>query len=290
MQAAPSSDSQCSDPVGSYPLGSYPLGDGDQEQRRLILQSRFVDVLTRDVFAHAGLREGMRVLDVGCGVGDVSLLARTFVGESGSVLGIDRSAESIAVARRRAQSSGARNVEFAQASLEELTSTEPFDALVGRLILLYLPEPAQALRKLLGLLRPGGLVVFQEMDMLSARAVPACTLYARVGAWLCTTFERAGVDVEMGSHLYSTFLHAGLPTPQLLSAAHVGGGESTELFEWLTSTLRSLLPLMEKFGIATPAELQLDSLASRLCAEVSAGGGVVHTPCYVGGWARKPLA
>ena len=240
------------------------------------------------MLARAGLCPGLRVLDVGCGVGDVSLLARTLVGPSGSVLGIDRCAESLGLARHRAQRSGFDNVAFAQVSLEALDLQGPFDALVGRLILLYLPEPAQLLRRLLGLLRPGGLVVFQEMDMRSARAVPSCPLYTRMGSWLCTTFERAGVETEMGSRLYATFLQAGLPAPELHSAAQVAGAEHTELYELLTNTLRSLQPLTEKFGIATRDEQDLDTFASRLRAEVAAGGGVIHAPSYVGAWARKP--
>jgi len=265
----------------------YPLGYSEQEQRRLILQSRLVDPLTREVLARAGLRDGMRVLDVGCGVGDVSLLARSLVGPSGSVLGIDRSAESLELARRRAQSSGLRNVAFAQVSLEALDVMGPFDALVGRLILLYLPEPAQVLRRLLGLLRPGGLVVFQEMDMRSARAVPPSVLYARMGSWLCTTFERAGVETQMGSLLHATFIQAGLPAPELHAAGHVAGAEHPELYELLVDTLRSLLPLTEKLGVATAEELQLDTLASRLRAEIAASGGVIHAPSYVGAWAKK---
>ena len=72
------------------PRRSYVLGHGSDEHRRLILQSRFVGELTEGVFAHAGLAQGMHVLDLGCGAGDVSLLAAAFVGAGGSVLGIDQ--------------------------------------------------------------------------------------------------------------------------------------------------------------------------------------------------------
>jgi ubiquinone/menaquinone biosynthesis C-methylase UbiE len=267
---------------------NYALGYSEQEQRRLMLQSQFVEPLTREVFARAGLGPGMRVLDVGCGVGDVSLLARAFVGESGGVLGVDRSAESLALARWRAQQAGLANVEFAEESLESLTVQGPFDALVGRLILLYLPEPALALQRLVRLVRPGGLVMFQEMDMRTGRAFPDCPLFARAGEWLCATFERAGVDTFMGSRLYSTFRAAGLPEPELLSNGCVAGGERTELYELLAETLRSLQPLTEKLGVATPEEMQLDSLARRLRDKVVAGGGVIYMPSYVGAWVRKP--
>jgi 2-polyprenyl-3-methyl-5-hydroxy-6-metoxy-1,4-benzoquinol methylase len=267
---------------------AYALGDSAEEHRRLMLQSRFVGELTEALFARAGLAEGMRVLDVGCGAGDVSLLARGFVGERGSVLGVDRSAESVALARRRASSAGLHNLSFEESTLDALRGQGPFDALVGRLILLYLPQPAEALQQLARLVRPGGLVIFQEMDIGTGRSLPALPLFQRAGHWITTTFQRAGVDTEMGSRLFTTYRRAGLPAPQLLSAARAVGGDCPELCAWMAGTVASLLPLAEKLGVATRDEVQIETLATRLGEEIVAGGGVVHTPVFVGAWARMP--
>ena len=74
--------------------------------------------LTEDVLVRAGIGPGMRVLDVGCGVGDVSLIAGRLVGPTGSVLGVDRSSEALeAAARRTGQAGQARWVRFAAAEL-----------------------------------------------------------------------------------------------------------------------------------------------------------------------------
>lgn len=275
-------------PSDMSPARDYALGDSAEEHRRLELQSRFIGELTHALFARAGLREGMRVLDVGCGAGDVSFLARSFVGESGSVLGIDRSPDSVAAARRRAESQGWTNVRFEASALEALDEQGPFDALVGRLILLYLPEPSEVLRQLARHVRPGGLVVFQEMDMSTGRSSPELPLYRSIGHWITATFQRAGVEIDMGSRLFRTYRDAGLPPPELLSAARAVGGECPELCAWLAGTLGSLMPLTEKLGVATSAEVQLETLASRLQAAILEGGGVVHTPVYVGAWARTP--
>jgi 2-polyprenyl-3-methyl-5-hydroxy-6-metoxy-1,4-benzoquinol methylase len=145
------------------PRQSYVLGHGSEEHRRLMLQSRFVGELTEAVFARAGLAQGMRVLDVGCGAGDVSLLAAAFVGAGGSVLGIDQSPESVSLARERAKAAGLDNVRFEVARLEELRAGGPFDALVGRLVLLYLKEPAVVLPQLAVRVRPGGFILFIDM-------------------------------------------------------------------------------------------------------------------------------
>ncbi|HTV19787.1 MAG TPA: class I SAM-dependent methyltransferase [Polyangiaceae bacterium] len=274
--------------LGMDETRAYALGDSADEHRRLMLQSRFIDELTEPLFTRAGLAEGMRVLDVGCGVGDVSLLAGRFVGASGSVLGVDRSGDSIDLARRRAASAGLHNLRFEQSALEELHAEGPFDALVGRLILLYLPDPAQVLQQLASLVRPGGLIIFQEMDMLTGRSLPPVPLYERVGHWITTTFQRAGVDIEMGSRLFETYRRAGLPAPQLLSGARAMGGACLELCAWQAGTLGSLLPLAEKLGVCTRDEVQIETLASRIGAEIAAGGGSVHAPVFVGAWSRLP--
>src|SRR2546430_5550796 len=96
----------------------YVLGESDAEFRRLEMQSAFVRDLTEDVLKRAGLRPGMRVLDIGSGIGDVALLAGGLVGPTGSVLGIDRSAAAVETAERRvAQARQHGGIRFAVADL-----------------------------------------------------------------------------------------------------------------------------------------------------------------------------
>ena len=101
---------------------SYALGYSEDEARRLASQAAFLEDLTADVLRRAGIGSGMEVLDLGCGVGDVSVLAARMVGECGAVLGIDRAASSVEMARRRAAALGARNVRFETAELDAFDS------------------------------------------------------------------------------------------------------------------------------------------------------------------------
>ncbi|MET0232817.1 MAG: class I SAM-dependent methyltransferase, partial [Rhodanobacteraceae bacterium] len=204
----------------------YVLGHGSEEHRRLILQSRFIGELTEIVFARAGLAPGMRVLDVGCGAGDVSLLVAAFVGKEGSVLGVDQAPQSVALASERAKAAGLDNVRFEVAQLEAFQKEDTFDALVGRLVLLYLKEPAVVLRQLAERVRPGGVIAFQEMEMTTARAVPEVPLFTQCGRWIVEAFARAGVETSMGSRLYSIFEQAGLPGPEMISGGRVEGSEA----------------------------------------------------------------
>src|SRR6266571_1409689 len=73
----------------------YALGHATGEIERLIEQGRFFGDLTERLFRDAGMRPAMRVLDIGCGMGDVSFLAASLVGPEGAVTGVDRSPEAI---------------------------------------------------------------------------------------------------------------------------------------------------------------------------------------------------
>src|SRR5207248_2771242 len=94
---------------------------------------------TERFFRDAGIGLGQRILDIGSGVGDVAMLAARLVGPSGEVMGIERDTRSIARARARVAEAGLRNVSFMQSDVNQISGGKPFDAAVGRLILMYLP-------------------------------------------------------------------------------------------------------------------------------------------------------
>ncbi len=79
----------------------YVLGRSESEAQRLIRQANFVRPSTERIFRRAGITAGMRVLDVGCGAGDVSFLAAELVGPTGAVVGIDSNPGVLNLARQR---------------------------------------------------------------------------------------------------------------------------------------------------------------------------------------------
>lgn len=270
---------------------TYPLAQGSAETRRMVEQSAFYNGYTGWVLDEAGIGPGMRVLDVGSGAGDVALLAATRVGRSGAVVGIDRDADGLAVARERAQAAGLVQATFREGDAAALDPGEaPFDAVVGRLVLMYQPDPAALLRRLARLLRPGGIVAFQEFDLGagSLRTWPPVPLADRFLAWLTATFGRANVHMRMGPELYGAFRAAGLPAPRLFLAAPMGGGPDWGGYAQAEAVLRSLWPLMQRFGIATADEVDVDTFGRRLRDAVVAGGGVLKMPDLVSAWTRLP--
>jgi len=234
----------------------------------------------------AGLSEGMRVLDVGTGTGDVAFLCASLVGRTGTVTGIDKSAAAIETAAGRARDAGIGNVDFVVSDAADVSFNRSFDAIVGRLVLMHQPDAAGLLRKLARLLTSGGIVAFQEFDISNAKTFPPSPSFAQCLEWIMKAFEKAGTDTRMGPKLHSAFVSAGLPPPAMSLDAGIWGGENNPAAGMVTEVVRSLLPALEKFGIATASAVQVDSLQQRLEHELAVTGGVATTPSLIGAWTR----
>jgi 2-polyprenyl-3-methyl-5-hydroxy-6-metoxy-1,4-benzoquinol methylase len=267
--------------------GNYALGYTNSEHDRLIRQAKRIAPYTERLFREAGVGPGQRVLDLGSGVGDVSMLLARMVGPSGEVVGIERDAGSIARSNARVSEAGLRNVRFTQADVNQSVGEKPFDAAVGRFILMFLPDPASVLRSLTQLVRPGGIVVFQEPTW-----IPLLAFGARLPLWfkllssIHETFLRSGVNPEMGPDLYHIFKEVGLPAPAMHMETPLG---SDATFAGLICDLiSSVRPLAQQHNVSFDALGDLDTLSDRIQAEVAASNTVVSFVPLVGVWARKP--
>src|SRR5262245_26848227 len=93
---------------------AYVMGHDERERRRLLLQASILNPLTEQLFHRAGISSGMRVLDIGCGVGDVSLLAARLVGRYGSVTSVDIDPVALGTLDARSSAEGVNNIECIQ--------------------------------------------------------------------------------------------------------------------------------------------------------------------------------
>jgi SAM-dependent methyltransferase len=277
----------CFKQVSAMDSSDYVFGNREEEQHRLERQAEFFNPLTERVFQAAGLRPGMRLLDLGSGAGDVAMLAARLIGSEGEVIGVERDPAAVVAATARVERVGLSNVRFVQGDVQTLEGFEGgLDAVVGRLVLMYLPDPVAALARAAQLLRPGGLVCVQEGDMAYDWAEPMTPLWTQVRAWFLETLKRAHVAPRMGLTLYSSFIAAGLPAPELRLECALSGSE-VAAWGWANVVL-GVLPLMERLGVTTAADLQPDTLAERLLRDVLASHGIVIGPPLVGAWARTP--
>jgi ubiquinone/menaquinone biosynthesis C-methylase UbiE len=128
------------------------------------------------LLADLHLQPGMRVLDVGCGIGDPSLQVALAVGQEGSVLGLDLAWEMLEVADVRARALGLDNVEFRVGAVEDLSEPDrSFNAVVAQFTIMFLTDVSDGLRKLRGLLRPGGRIAvstWAPMDVNPMFSIP----------------------------------------------------------------------------------------------------------------------
>jgi ubiquinone/menaquinone biosynthesis C-methylase UbiE len=267
----------------------YVLGRSEAESQRLIRQATFLRPSTERVFRKAGIAEGMHVLDLGCGAGDVSFLAADLVGPTGSVVGIDVDPLVLAVARDRAHASGLTTVTFDEGAVDSFTTTNRFDAVVGRFVLIYQADPVASLRHVSSLVKNGGLIVVQEPDFrVGITTAPPVALWQQVQHWIAETFRRGGVHYDIGGRLYHVFRQAGLPGPAILEHIAAGGGPAMRPYcDNSAGIVRSLLPRMEQFGIATIAAVQVDTLADRLEQEMCAAECQITYIPIVGAWTTK---
>jgi 2-polyprenyl-3-methyl-5-hydroxy-6-metoxy-1,4-benzoquinol methylase len=265
---------------------TYVLGHANVEVQRLLLQGQLYNDYTEHALRLAGLQPGMRVLDVGCGPGDVSFIAARLVGPTGSVLGVDAAPEMIELARGRASEQGLSAVHFRQATIDAITLDEPVDAVVGRLILMHLPDPAATLRHLSALVRPGGVIAFSENDITGAHSVPDIPLFRQVTTGIARAFEAMGLSPQFGNTLHQVFADAGLGAPHLTLGTPIGTAAETNILAYAAEVWRLVAPIAQRTGFAIDELDDIDSFVPRFRQEALAVNALITMPPLITGWTQ----
>ena len=264
----------------------YVLGHSNREQLRLIWQARALASITERFLRDAGIVSGMRVLDIGCGMGDVTMLVAQLVGPTGIVVSIDSDQASIEAARRRNSSIGFDNTTFYQADVSGFTDTELFDAIVGRLVLEFLPDTTATLVRLCGLLKPGGILALQEPTWKIWFAYTShLPLRMAVTNVIHDTFLAAGVNTEMALPIYRGFTAANLTALQL--RVDLPMGQSPEFRRLLYDLMLTVWPRAETLRIPLESLGDPATLASRLDDELDVNGSFATFVGLVGAFARR---
>src|SRR6516225_8033143 len=264
----------------------YILGHTQREQFRLIRQAQVLAPATERFLRDAGITAGMRVLDIGCGMGDVTMLVAHLVGPAGRVVSIDLDQASIETAHRRTSTVGLHNTAFHRADISSFTDAEPFDAVVGRLVLEFLPDPAAIICRLSQLLRPGGIMALQEATWKVWLAYTShLPLRMAVTTLLHDVFRAGGAHTEMELPVYRGFIAAGLTSIALRVELPVG--DSPEFRSLLHDLLLSVWARAEAFRRPLDKLGDPQTLASRLNSELDATKSFASFVGLVGAFARK---
>jgi SAM-dependent methyltransferase len=267
-------------------MATYSLGSGDPEIARLDAQAALLREPTRVLLTAGGIGPGMRVLDLGTGPGHVAAAVAELVGADGEVVGLDADPRMLEIARER--TTGLPHVHFVQGDVTRWRPEEPFDAVVGRLILFHLPDPVGVLRHHQDSVRPGGRVVMLDYDIGGLRAEPANPLAARMATLIMAAFRAAGADPTIGSRLTGVLTRSGLEDVGGFAVIEYLANDDPLGPTLLVGVVRSLAPVMLAHGLVTEAELDLDTLATRAAESLRATGSVLVPPVLAGAWGRRP--
>ena len=253
----------------------YVLGHSEHELERLARQAKLVGPVTRALLVEAGISPGMRVLDIGTGRGDVALIAAELVGEEGSVVGVDLAPAAVAVARDRVATLSLRNVSFREGDPAVLEYDQPFDAVIGRYVLQFMPDPSATLRRLAVNVVSGGVVAFHEIDWTGYRSVPLVELWDRSCRLVIDAIAAGGMETQMGAKLPMVFAAAGLEPPMVRMSTVVGSAGT-----------RSDDAVSRLVGLLTTLGLGDDGVEQELRAEIEARNSFVQSSSDVTAWSR----
>lgn len=192
----------------------YVLRGGDHGAERLRLLASVKWPTTKPLLDRAGLRPGMHCLDVGCGIGTVTLRMAKAVQPMGRVTGIDFDERCVGIARSEAQRLGL-DVEFRTGSASDLQDLCTYDFVFGRFLLTHLPEPEKALEGMVHAARPRGVVVVEDVQFTGHFSYPTCPAFDRYVTLYQDVARHKGGDPNIGPRLLGMFLDAGLMDVEL---------------------------------------------------------------------------
>ena len=191
---------------------SYVLNVGRHDVERLGKSDRIYGPGSRDFLQrYAHIKEGMTILDVGCGTGNMSLWMAEKVGPKGQVIGIDASAEQIEVSKARAKSMGLENIRFVHLDFSQIRSLDTlFDIAYCRFILIHLTQPLEAIKLMTLVTRPGGAVVCEEPITNLHECSPEHAAFDHANKLTISLGRTKGVDYNIGTRLPELFAAAQL--------------------------------------------------------------------------------
>lgn len=167
----------------------------------------------------AEARPNLRLLDAGCGPGSITISLAKYV-PSGHIIGIDLSEAVLEKAQQATKDAGVTNVSFQRAGVYELPfQDESFDVIHTHQAVAHFKEHVRAIKELLRVLRPGGILCMREGDLATARFYPDTPLLEECFRSLAVVHEASGGYADAGRQLRKWTLEAGVPRERIKHTA-----------------------------------------------------------------------
>ena len=241
--------------------GIYLLGRGEAEEERLRRQIANLALDSDAQLDRIGIKQGERVLDLGCGPGGVLHLLGKRVGTTGSVLGIERSPHFVHLARRFVAENALAQVEVREGDAYNTgLARGSFDGAHMRLVLVNVPQPERIVREMVSLVRPGGWVASFEADFIGLTYDPPLQALTRLLDAYKAYSAAQGIDLFVGRRTHRLFRDAGVVDIHVDAVVHVypPGHERRPIFRDFINNVRDRLVSESFIG---RAELESDVTA-----------------------------
>lgn len=190
-------------------MADYVLRRGDEGAERLRLLARICWPTTRALLCRAGPGRGMRCLDLGCGIGEVTLRMARRVGPTGQAVGIDLSEPFLEMGRHEAERRKLSAL-FRAESAADLSEESVYDLAYARFLLSHLPEPGRVVERLVRAVRAGGIVAVEDTDFPGTFSHPPSPAVNRYVELYQAVVRRNGGDAAIGPRLPGLLRDAGL--------------------------------------------------------------------------------
>lgn len=262
----------------------YIIEGGAPGRERLRVLSDILRPTTESLLRRAGVSAGMSCLDVGCGGGDVTRLLASLVGPNGAVTGIDLDETALAIAREEAAAAGVAHIRFEHADAAKLDARHEYDVVYARFLLSHVVDPEETVRQLRQVLRPGGLIIIEDVEFAGHFCHPACDAFLRFVDLYVQAATRRGVDANVGIRVPSYLLNTGYSDVQVNVIQPAS----------LDSRTKSLVPItMERIADTVHAESlasreELADLVARLYQAAEDPAQLLSYPRILQVWARSP--
>jgi len=262
----------------------YVIRGGVEGRERLRLLARIMRPTTLRLFDLAGIRPGMACLDVGCGGGDGAVELARLVGAGGRVVAIDTDPVKLDLARTEAAAQGLGNVEFRQADVSGADFGRDFDVVYARFLLTHLSDPAAALAAMRRALRPGGLLVVEDIDFAGHFCDPDSVPFRRYVELYTAVVRRHGGDPNIGPRLPRLLMDAGCEGVRMNVVQPAATDGEVKLVNAVT--MENIAESVVAAGLASAPEVA--ALAGELYAYARDPRTVMSIARVVQAWGRAP--
>lgn len=264
----------------------YFLGQSQAEHARLQFQATEREQLSRQHLEWAGIQRGWRAIDIGCGPQGILHVLADLVGPTGSVVGLERDAGLVALARAFAATRGFPNVEVIPGDARATGLPRgSFDLVHERLVLVNVPNPERILEEMVALARPGGVVAAWEADFVSWLCYPAHPAWTSLFEAMQALARDDQVDLFIGRRLASLMRAMGLVDVQQKVSVDewsVGHPRRTQIVQFIENIRERLV------ARGTFSEGTLGSLLAAVLEHLDDPETFVLSTLAVRAWGRRP--